>query len=104
MASVPLGVSVMRVVSRDNMKTSLSHISNVSSGSSEPSDLLERVSSEWSDNTSIVVVCPVVSIVLNGDSHVSVGISSDGSGSPVEDEPLSVVVWIVVVDSESILA
>ena len=59
------------------------------------------VVSEVSHNTSVSVVFPVVSVVLDGDGVVSVGSRSDGSGSPVEDPPLLVVVWVVVLDSQS---
>jgi len=50
-----------------------------------------------------VVVVPVLSVVLDRDSVSSVASWSDGSGSPVEDEPLSQVSWRVVLDSESVL-
>lgn len=46
---------------------------------------------------------PVGSTVLDGDGSVSVSKSSNGSGSPVEDPPLSVITWVVVLDSKSIL-
>lgn len=48
-------------------------------------------------------VVPVVSVDLDRHGEPSVGSSSDRSGSPVEHEPLLVVVWVVVLDSESIL-
>jgi len=41
--------------------------------------------------------------LLVGDGVSSVGPGSNGSGSFVEDEPLSVVLWLVVSDSESVL-
>jgi len=87
-----------------DIEASLSHISNVSVVSIEPSDLLELFSSVWSGNSSVVEVVPVVTTVLDGDNEVSVGPGSDGSGSPVEDPPLFVVVWVVVLDSQSVLA
>lgn len=38
-----------------------------------------------------------------GKSHSSVSCSSNGLSSPVEDEPLSVVLWLIVSDSKSVL-
>jgi hypothetical protein len=54
-------------------------------------------------NSGVTVRVPVVSSVLNGDDSVSVGSRSDSLSSPVEDPPLSNVVWVVVVDSQSVL-
>ena len=42
--------------------------------------------------------------MLVSNDEASAGPGSDGSGSSVEDEPLSVVLWLVVSDSESVLA
>lgn len=48
-------------------------------------------------------VSPVLSVLLDGHGVSGVGSRSDGSGSPVEDEPLLDVVRVVVLDSESVL-
>jgi len=78
-------------------------ISDISSSSVEPSDVLKRFSSVWSNNSSVVIVEPVASSLLDGNCLVSISSSSDGSSSPVEDEPLSVVSWVGISDSESVL-
>jgi len=102
-ASVPDDVSVVSVRVSMDIQASCSLISDVSSASSEPSDLLKTLVSVVSSNSSVAVVAPVVSIVLNGDDESSVTSSSDSSGSPVKYPPLSNVVWVVVLDSESVL-
>ena len=38
-----------------------------------------------------------------GDSSLLVGFLSNGSGSAVKDEPLVVISWIVILDSNSVL-
>lgn len=38
---------------------------------------------------------------MDRHNKLSVGLWSDGSGSPVEDEPLLEVTWAVVLDSQS---
>ena len=90
-ALVPDSVSVVVVVTSMNIKASVSEISDVSHGSSEPSNALELILSVsvWSNDGSVVVVVPVVTIVLDRDGVSSVASWSDGSSSPVEDEPLS---------------
>jgi len=102
-ALVPDGVSVLRVRVSVNIEASLSHVSNVSSGSVEPSDLLKAFSSVVSGNSGVSVVRPVVSSELDGDGEVSVGSRSNGPSSPVEHPPLLVAVWVVVLDSKSVL-
>lgn len=96
MSSVCIGVSM-------DIKASVSNISDVSSLTFEPSDLLKERSSVLSCNSSIVVVSPILSSKLDGNNMFHVGSSSNGFCSPVEDEPLVVVVWVIVLDSESIL-
>ena len=78
-------------------------VSDVSSGSWVHSHSLLMVVLEVSDDSGVAVVHPVVSTDLDGDDLVSISESSNGLGSPVEDEPLSVVTWVVVLDSESVL-
>lgn len=94
-------VSSVSVLSSVDVQTFLGDVSDVSSGSSVEGSLLVDLSSPWSDdggNTNSEFVS-----VLVGDGVTSVGPGSDGSGSLVEDEPLSVVLWLVVSDSESVL-
>lgn len=82
-----------------DIKASSSEISNVSYISSEPSHLLESFSSVLSNDSSNSSLGPVVVSSLDGDNLVSVREGSDGSSSPVEHPPLSVVIWVVVLDS-----
>ena len=76
-ALIPVEVSVMRVVSTVDIKASSNNISDVLSVSSEPSGLLVNVDvgvgMVGSDSSSVTVVSPVLSIVLDGDNVVSVG-------------------------------
>lgn len=72
-ALVPDDVSMVRVRLSVNIEASHSHISNVSSGSIEPSDLLEGFFFVVSDDSGITVVVPVVSSILDRDNSVSVG-------------------------------
>lgn len=99
----PDDVSLVGVGTSMDIKTSNSNISNVSSVSREPSDLLKLFTLELSDDSVVSVMVPVVSVDLNGDDLGSVGNSSDRSGSPVEYEPLVNVLWVSVSDSQSIL-
>jgi len=103
-ALVPDNVSVVRVRFSVNIEASLSHVSDVSSGSVVPSDLLEGFSFVVSDDSGVSVIVPVVSSVLDRDNSVSIGSRSDRSSSVVEDPPLLDVVWVVVLDSKSVLA
>lgn len=103
MAFVPDQVSIVSVGATVDIEASVADISDVSHRSSEPSDLLEWLVSEWSRNGSIVPVSPVVSTLLDGHSKSSVTLWSDSSGSPVKDPPLLNVSWVVVLDSESVL-
>jgi len=100
-AFVPGQVSVVRVVVSVSPQASSSDISDGSSARVVPSGSLEGLASEVSDSGGIAVVSPVGSGLLDGDGVVSVGNRSNGSGSPVEDPPLLVVVWVVVLDSKS---
>lgn len=103
MAFPPDSVSVLGVRSSMHIKTSISKVSNVLSLASEPSGLLNGLRFEWSHNSCVATVEPVSSSNLNRNSKVSVSVSSDGSSSPVENEPLLNVAWIVVSDSQTIL-
>lgn len=94
-------VSIVVVVCTMNIKTFLSEISYISSGSIiEESFLVVRVS-PWSHDSSNIDSESVTILVGKGSSSVSS--SSDSMGSPVENEPLSIIPWSVVSDSESIL-
>ena len=103
MALVPVDMSSVSVGVSVNIKASNTDISDVSSGSVEPSDLLDHFTSVLSDNSSVVEVVIVVSTLLDRDGLSGVGSRSNSSCSPVEDEPLLNVVWVVVLDSESVL-
>lgn len=103
-ALIPDGVSVVGVGSTMDIKASDADISKVLLRSVEPSYLLDRLSLEWSHDSSIVIVEPPGSSGLNGHNNLSVSLSSDGSGSPVEDKPLLVVTWVHVSNSESVLS
>jgi len=103
-ASGPLDVIVGGVLASYNIQASDTHVSNVSSASIEPSDSLDHLGLVSSNNGGISIREPVVVVPLNGDSHVSVVISSDRSSSPVEDPPLLRIFWIVVSDSKSVFA
>jgi len=103
MALVPVDMSSVSVGVSVNIKASNTDISDVSSGSVEPSDLLDQFTSVLSDNSSVVVVVIVVSSYLDRDRLSGVRSRSNSSCSPVEDEPLLVIVWVVVLDSESVL-
>jgi len=103
-ALVPVDVSVLRVRVSVNIEASLADISDVSSGSIEPSHHLVWVGSSVVSNNSGVVVGHHVSLtVLNGDDESLVGSRSNGLGSPVEAPPLFVAVRIVILDSQSVL-
>ena len=92
-------VSVMRVRFSVNIEALTSVVADVSSRSVEPSDLLVDSSGVWLDVGSNVD-SPVLSSLVR-DSVTSFGPGSDGLGSSVKGPPLSVVGWIVVLDSES---
>lgn len=94
-------MSVVGVGSTMDIKAFLSVVSNVSSRSSVPRNSLEVLVSVWSSssgNTNSETLS-----LLVGNDVVSSGPGSDGLGSPVESEPLFVVLWVVVSNSESIL-
>jgi hypothetical protein len=86
-----------------NIETLVPSVSDVSSRSSEESHSLLVIVFEVSSNSSVSVMGPAVTTDLNGDDLVSVSHSSDGLGSPVEGPPLSVMTWVVVLDSKSVL-
>jgi len=99
----PVDVSVVRVVGSVDIQALVPGVSDVSSGTSEESHSLEMLISVVSSDGNVSVVSPALSIDLSGDDLVSVSHSSDGLGSPVEGPPLSVVTWVVVLDSQSVL-
>ena len=102
-AFVPLSVSIVRVRISIDIKASSRNILDSLSVSVVPSHFLEHMSSVSVYNSSIVVVFPVSSSLLDGNNEVSVGTSSDSLGSVVEDPPLFDIVWVVVSDSKSVL-
>lgn len=75
-------------------------VSEVVPSSWEVGDLLihSLLETESLDDSSHVVSHLVV--VVGRDSIVSLVVSSDRSGSVIEDKPLSVVPWLMVVNSE----
>jgi hypothetical protein len=84
-----------------NIQALLSVVSQVSESSSVEGNLLVNLGSPWSHNSSDSDSESLSVLVGNGVTLVGEG--SDGSSSSVEDEPLSVVLWVVVSDSESVL-
>jgi len=84
-----------------NIKAESSCVSDVSVSSWEEGGLLVHVSLVDSNNTWLSVSHLVSSSV--GDNPSLLGSSSDGLGSSIEVEPLSVVPWLVVLDSESVV-
>lgn len=101
MAVVEDDMSIVRVGSSMDIEALATVVSNVLDLSRVPLDLLGVGSSVWSDNSSNVDLEALASLV--GNSVLSLGEGSDGLSSGIEDPPLLVVVWIVVLDSESIL-
>lgn len=103
-ACPPDNVTLVGIASSVNIEASLSKISDVSSLTIEPSDSHQVVIGlEGSDDSVWTISIPVILASLNGNSLVSVGLGSDSSSSPVESEPLLDVIWVEVLDSESIL-
>ena len=94
-------VSHVVVVTSVDVQTLLSVVSQVSVVSSVEGNLLVNLRSPWSNDSSDSDSESLSLLVRDGVSLV--GESSDGSGSSVEDEPLSVVLWLVVSDSQSVL-
>lgn len=92
-------MSVVMIVTSVNIKALSSNVSNVSSWTIEPSDLLVWLVLPLSDYCSNINSEALSSLV--GESIVSSSPGSDGSGSGIESPPLSVVLWTVVSDSKS---
>lgn len=99
-ASVPDQVVVVMVSVSKDIEASNSEISDVSSSSTKESNLLSLLVFEWSNNGIIELIAPVGT--SDSEDQVSVSESSDSSSSPVEDEPLLDVEWVVVSDSKSV--
>lgn len=88
-----------------NIKALVNSVSDVSSWSSIEAYSLVAVFAEWSSN-SVISISSEVTISdskIDRNSSVSVRVGSDGSGSPVKGPPLSVVSWVIVLDSQSVL-
>lgn len=94
-ALVPVDMSVVSVGVTMDIQASNSQISDVSSASLEPSDLLDSLALVDSNDGCETVVEPVLTsvVVLDRDGLSSVSSRSDGSGSPVEHKPLLDVLW-----------
>jgi len=99
----PVDMSVLRIGSSMDIKASDSQISDVSSASIEPSDLLDVVGSEVGNDGSITIVVPggTSVVVLDGDCLSSVSSCSNRSCSPVNNPPLLNVFSHSVSDSQS---
>jgi len=82
-----------------NIKTLVSIISDVSSGSTVPLNSLEVLTSPWPHGCSNTD-SELVALLVSKDVRSSCP-SSNGSGSRVEEEPLSVVFRVVVSDSKT---
>ena len=92
-------VSVVGVAVSVNIQALLTVVSDVSSGSTVPSDLLVGGSSVWSNADGNSNSELSVELVGNGVSSLLPG--SNGVSSGVKDEPLVGVVWVVPVHSQS---
>ena len=95
-------MSSVSVHSTVDIEALLTVVSDVSESSSVEGGSLVDFVLPWSDSGGNSDSESVSSLV--GNDEASAGPGSDGSGSLVEDEPLSVVLWLVVSDSESVLA
>jgi hypothetical protein len=82
-----------------NIKTLVSIISDVSSGSTVPLNSLEVLTSPWPHGCSNTD-SELVALLVSKDVRSSCP-SSNGPGSRVEEEPLSVVFRVVVSDSKT---
>lgn len=103
-ASLPDHLSLVAIRVAVGVEASSSLVSDVLVSTVEPSDSLESILGvEWSNNSCVAVGIPVVSVNLDRDSVAWSLSRSDGSGSPVEEEPLRKVLWVVVSDSQSVL-
>jgi hypothetical protein len=98
----PTQVLVVPVGSSPYGKALLTIVSNVLVFSRPERDSLISLSFPSSDDCSLSDC--ISRALLVGDNVVSLSCGSDGSGSLVEDEPLLLVVWLVVSDSKTELA
>ena len=92
-------MSVVTVVSTMNIEALATVVSDVSSVSRVPLDSLSVVSSPWSHGGGNSD--SEASSLLVGNHEASLVEGSDGLSSSVEGEPLLVLGWVVVSDSES---
>jgi hypothetical protein len=100
-ARPPVKVSVVSVGPTVDIEASSTKISDVLLASIEPSHLLESFIFIWLGTGNVSFMGPVSCTVLDTNSFLSVRSRSDRLGSPVEDPPLSNIIWVVVLDSES---
>lgn len=92
-------VSVLDVLGTPDVDALSTVVSQVARFASVESDSLVDFSSPWSHDDSD---SGSVSLsLLVGDGELSLLVSSDGSGSSVEDKPLLFLTWPVVSDSKS---
>lgn len=94
-------MSSVNVFTSMDIKALSTIVSDVSALSSVPLDSLGVVTREWSESGSDIDLEALTSLV--GKSVLSLVESSDGLGSLIEGEPLLLVIWVEVLDSESIL-
>lgn len=92
-------MSVVGVLATVNIKALSAVVSDVSSWSSVEDSSLVWFLLPWSHGGSNIDL--VFLTLLIGENKLSVLVRSDSSSSSVEDEPLSVILWVVVLDSES---
>jgi len=92
-------MSVVLVSSSVDVEALVSVVADVSDRSIEPSDSLVDLALEWSHDGGDVDLVALAGLV--GQGKGSLGERSDGLGTRVEHEPLLVVIWVVVSDSES---
>jgi hypothetical protein len=94
-------VSPVDVLSANNIEALLAVVLDVAVGSIVPSDLLESFFLPWSNDSGSVDVVSLTKLVSQ-DVVLSV-VSSDSLSSVIKVEPLLLVFWVVVLDSESVL-
>ena len=101
MAVVVDNMSVKVIMSTMNIEALATVVSDVSSLSCVPLHFLSIVSSKCSHASNNIDVETLSSLVSK--SKLSLVESSDAVSSGIEGEPLSVVIWVVILDSKSVL-
>jgi len=90
---------MMSIASTTNSEAEASIVSDVSELTSPVGTLLVDLACELSDDSGSTWF--VVLTILVGEGVVLLHHWTDGSGSPVEEPPLLVIVWLVVLNAES---